>query len=267
MEDKVENIEHELEVKGISGDIEMKWKIIECEVTHVILLFIWKLKEVMEIVENIKDKVDEWNDTWQDKDEDERNGPYTQLKFPKLFDNLNNIKKHNWVEAIKDTLMNSMANANNNPSTGTVSIVNSSDHPTNKASQEEEEEEEPDEQQDNDEAEERQEAKGDQPEDTDEEENQQQEQEEQQTNQQQEVNEQELTNQQEELQEKSDIFHAQDICILTNREPLYGNVIDTFSEKQLALQPTIEEFEKNDLTIARNPYAGRSYVFSTLINE
>ncbi|CAL5367751.1 unnamed protein product [Camellia sinensis] len=43
-------------------------------------------------------------------------------------------------------------------------------------------------------------------------------------------------------------------------------VIDAFSEKQLALQPTIEEFEKNDLTFARNPYAGRSYVFSTLIN-
>ncbi|CAL5323282.1 unnamed protein product [Camellia sinensis] len=57
-----------------------------------------------------------------------------------------------------------------------------------------------------------------------------------------------------------------DICKLTNSEPLYGNVIDAFSEKQLALQPTIEEFEKNDLAFARNPYAGRSYVFSTLIN-
>ncbi|KAF5933686.1 hypothetical protein HYC85_029857, partial [Camellia sinensis] len=104
--------------------------------------------------------------------------------------------------------------------TGTVSTVNSSDHPTKKASQEktdeeeteeeeeieEEEEEEPDEQQDNDKAEERQQTKGDQQEDLDEEKDQQQEQ---QTNQQEEVNEQELTNQQEELQEKSDIFHAQ----------------------------------------------------------
>ncbi|CAL5363532.1 unnamed protein product [Camellia sinensis] len=43
-------------------------------------------------------------------------------------------------------------------------------------------------------------------------------------------------------------------------------VIDAFSEKQLALQPTIEEFEKNDLVFASNPYAGRSYVFSILIN-
>ncbi|XP_028118522.1 lipase-like, partial [Camellia sinensis] len=68
--------------------------------------------------------------------------PYTQLEFPQLFDNLNNIKKYNWVEAIKDTLMNSMTNANNNPRhvtvcviTGTVSTVNSSNHPTKKASQ------------------------------------------------------------------------------------------------------------------------------------
>ncbi|CAL5340132.1 unnamed protein product [Camellia sinensis] len=44
-------------------------------------------------------------------------------------------------------------------------------------------------------------------------------------------------------------------------------VIDGFSEMKLALQPSIEEFEKNDLTFARNPYAGRSYVFSTLINH
>ncbi|CAL5339606.1 unnamed protein product [Camellia sinensis] len=49
-------------------------------------------------------------------------------------------------------------------------------------------------------------------------------------------------------------------CRKTNK------VIDAFSEKQLALQPTIEEFEKNDLVFASNPYAGRSYVFSTLIN-
>ncbi|GMP73472.1 hypothetical protein CsSME_00031221 [Camellia sinensis var. sinensis] len=35
--------------------------------------------------------------------------------FLNYVDNLNNIKKYNWVEAIKDTLMNSMANANNNP--------------------------------------------------------------------------------------------------------------------------------------------------------
>ncbi|CAL5393836.1 unnamed protein product [Camellia sinensis] len=57
-------------------------------------------------------------------------------------------------------------------------------------------------------------------------------------------------------------------CRKTNKclEPLYGNVIDAFSEKQLALQLTIEEFEKNDLVFASNPYAGRSYVFSTLIN-
>ncbi|KAL7190195.1 hypothetical protein ACSBR2_022471 [Camellia fascicularis] len=46
-----------------------------------ILLFIWKLKEVIEIMENMKDKVDEWEDkvdewkdTWQDKNEDGRNG-------------------------------------------------------------------------------------------------------------------------------------------------------------------------------------------------
>ncbi|CAL5423406.1 unnamed protein product [Camellia sinensis] len=55
-------------------------------------------------------------------------------------------------------------------------------------------------------------------------------------------------------------------CLCLVWEPLYGNVIDAFSEKQLALQPTIEEFEKNDLVFASNPYAGRSYVFSTLIN-
>ncbi|THG00170.1 hypothetical protein TEA_003363 [Camellia sinensis var. sinensis] len=49
--------------------------------TRGILLFIWKLKEVIEIMENMKDKVDqwedkvdEWNDTWQDKNEDGRNG-------------------------------------------------------------------------------------------------------------------------------------------------------------------------------------------------
>ncbi|THG13985.1 hypothetical protein TEA_024854 [Camellia sinensis var. sinensis] len=43
-------------------------------VTRGILLFIWKLKEVIEIMENMKDKVDEWKDTWQDKNEDGRNG-------------------------------------------------------------------------------------------------------------------------------------------------------------------------------------------------
>ena len=43
-------------------------------------------------------------------------------------------------------------------------------------------------------------------------------------------------------------------------------VIDTFLEMKLVLQPSIEEFEKHDLAFARNPYAGRSYVFSTLIN-
>ncbi|XP_028051999.1 uncharacterized protein LOC114256531 [Camellia sinensis] len=66
--------------------------------------------------------------------------------------------------------------------------------------------------------------------------------------------------------EDENCVYFSDICRLTNREPLYGNVIDAFSEKQLALQPTIEEFEKNDLVFASNPYAGRSYVFSTLIN-
>ncbi|XP_028121277.1 nucleolar protein 58-like [Camellia sinensis] len=50
-------------------------------------------------------------------------------------------------------------------------------------------------------------------------------------------------------------------CRKTNK------VIDAFSEKKLALQPTIEEFEKNDLAFARNSYAGRYYVFSTLINR
>ncbi|CAL5389827.1 unnamed protein product [Camellia sinensis] len=49
-------------------------------------------------------------------------------------------------------------------------------------------------------------------------------------------------------------FHATKLT----REPLYEN--------KLALQPTIEEFKKNDLAFARNSYAGRSYVFSTLIN-
>ncbi|THG20539.1 hypothetical protein TEA_010203 [Camellia sinensis var. sinensis] len=49
--------------------------------TRGILLFIWKLKEVIEIMENMndkvdewEDKVDEWKDTWQDKNEDGRNG-------------------------------------------------------------------------------------------------------------------------------------------------------------------------------------------------
>ncbi|THF94414.1 hypothetical protein TEA_025518 [Camellia sinensis var. sinensis] len=49
--------------------------------TRGILLFIWKLKEVIEIMENMKDKVDEWEDkvdewkdTWQDNNEDRRNG-------------------------------------------------------------------------------------------------------------------------------------------------------------------------------------------------
>ncbi|CAL5373779.1 unnamed protein product [Camellia sinensis] len=49
-------------------------------------------------------------------------------------------------------------------------------------------------------------------------------------------------------------------CRKTNK------VIDVFSEMKLALQPSVEEFEKHDLSFARNPYAGRSYVFSTLIN-
>ncbi|CAL5394502.1 unnamed protein product [Camellia sinensis] len=66
--------------------------------------------------------------------------------------------------------------------------------------------------------------------------------------------------------EDENCVYFSNICRLTNREPLYGNVIDAFSEKQMALQPTIEEFEKNDLVFASNPYAGRSYVFSTLIN-
>ncbi|XP_028070060.1 glutamic acid-rich protein-like [Camellia sinensis] len=102
--------------------------------------------------------------------------------FLNYVDNLNNIKKYNWVESDEEKKQ----------------VTDEEE-----AEEEETEEEEPDEQQDNDEAEERQEAKCDQPKDTDEEEQQQQ------TNQQQEVNEQELTNQQEELQEKSDIFHAQ----------------------------------------------------------
>ncbi|CAL5325023.1 unnamed protein product [Camellia sinensis] len=56
--------------------------------------------------------------------------------------------------------------------------------------------------------------------------------------------------------------------LVSGLNPYMGmQVIDAFSEKQLALQPTIEEFEKNDLTFARNPYAGRSYIFSTLINH
>ncbi|CAL5321996.1 unnamed protein product [Camellia sinensis] len=44
-------------------------------------------------------------------------------------------------------------------------------------------------------------------------------------------------------------------------------VIDAFAEMKLALQPSIKEFEKHDLAFARNPYAGRSYVFSILINK
>ncbi|CAL5407504.1 unnamed protein product [Camellia sinensis] len=45
--------------------------------------------------------------------------------FLNYVDNLNNIKKYNWVEAIKDTLVNSMANANNNPRhvTGCVMLL------------------------------------------------------------------------------------------------------------------------------------------------
>ncbi|CAL5424948.1 unnamed protein product [Camellia sinensis] len=45
--------------------------------------------------------------------------------FLNYVDNLNNIKKYNWVEAIKDTLMNSMANVNNNPRyvTGCVMLL------------------------------------------------------------------------------------------------------------------------------------------------
>ncbi|GMP90125.1 hypothetical protein CsSME_00041394 [Camellia sinensis var. sinensis] len=56
-------------------------KIVFPHLTRDILLFIWKLKEVIEIMENMKDKVDEWEDkvdewkdTWQDKNEDGRNG-------------------------------------------------------------------------------------------------------------------------------------------------------------------------------------------------
>ncbi|CAL5429767.1 unnamed protein product [Camellia sinensis] len=45
--------------------------------------------------------------------------------FLNYVDNLNNIKKYNWVEAIKDTLMNSIANANNKPRhvTGCVMLL------------------------------------------------------------------------------------------------------------------------------------------------
>ncbi|XP_028113754.1 vicilin-like seed storage protein At2g18540 [Camellia sinensis] len=49
-------------------------------------------------------------------------------------------------------------------------------------------------------------------------------------------------------------------CRKTNK------VIDAFAEMKLTLQPSIEEFEKHDLAFARNPYAGKYYVFSTLIN-
>ncbi|CAL5398925.1 unnamed protein product [Camellia sinensis] len=50
-------------------------------------------------------------------------------------------------------------------------------------------------------------------------------------------------------------------CRKTNK------VIDAFSEMKLALQPSIEEFEKHDLVFVRNLYARRSYIFSTLINN
>jgi len=45
--------------------------------------------------------------------------------FLNYADNLNNIKKYNWVEAIKDILMNSMATINNNPRhvTGCVMLL------------------------------------------------------------------------------------------------------------------------------------------------
>ncbi|CAL5409121.1 unnamed protein product [Camellia sinensis] len=46
--------------------------------------------------------------------------------------------------------------------------------------------------------------------------------------------------------EDENCIYFLDICGLTNREPLYGNVIDTFSEMKLALQPSIEEFEKHE---------------------
>ncbi|GMP23610.1 hypothetical protein CsSME_00001142 [Camellia sinensis var. sinensis] len=46
-----------------------------------------------------------------------------------------------------------------------------------------------------------------------------------------------------------------------------NKVIDAFAEMKLALQPSIEDFEKHDLDFARNPYAGRYYVFLTLIND
>lgn len=35
MENKVENMEHEVEVKASYGDIEMKWKIIEYEMEEL----------------------------------------------------------------------------------------------------------------------------------------------------------------------------------------------------------------------------------------
>ncbi|CAL5376478.1 unnamed protein product [Camellia sinensis] len=52
-------------------------------------------------------------------------GHILSWSFLNYVDNLNNIKKYNWVEAIKDTLMNSMANANNNPRhvTGCVMLL------------------------------------------------------------------------------------------------------------------------------------------------
>ncbi|XP_028070059.1 transcription factor SPT20 homolog [Camellia sinensis] len=174
------------------------------------------------------------------------------------------------------------------------------------AEEEETEEEEPDEQQDNDEAEERQEAKCDQPKDTDEEEQQQQTNQQQEVNEQELTNQQEELQEKSDIfhaqghdqaqtptkeDDKDKLISAmraqmQDIeqkfmAELRKKEDQLKEmstkktgspqqrsmVIDAFSEKQLALQLTIEEFEKNDLAFARNPYAGRSYVFSTLINQ
>ncbi|XP_028106192.1 uncharacterized protein LOC114305322 [Camellia sinensis] len=336
--------------------------------------------------------------------------------FLNYVDNLNNIKKYNWVEAIKDTLMNSMANANNNPSTGTVSTVNSSDHLTKKASQGHDQPQTPTKEDDKDKIisamraqmqemeqkfmaelhkkedqlkemstkktgspqqrsmvkrikqksrkqahdpdfeyqpmtkpkehatnktqtaadvpkptqgtnEEKQKKNDNKKQGAHEAKQQQKEKMQEHIGQEKpvaaETNPKEHANQKktnlqvlesdDDSQEESipnkpltiscrktnKVWHSlskkdqdqiqlinntqstacvwsgsedencvyfSDICRLTNREPLYGNVIDAFSKKQLALQPTIEEFEKNDLVFASNPYAGRSYVFSTLIN-
>ncbi|GMQ01187.1 hypothetical protein CsSME_00047913 [Camellia sinensis var. sinensis] len=80
-------IEESLRFASVRGDYICGWRILlhsflvqnpldfACRSPRVrgILLFIWKLKEVMEMMENMKDKMDEWKDTWQDKNEDGRN--------------------------------------------------------------------------------------------------------------------------------------------------------------------------------------------------